>query len=830
MDSIRTIKCILALALALIGHVALAQPPCVTIETIFVDACTLGGSCPSSGTPTCSCEGKNEMMRFRLGDSDQLLANLTVNWPNNSFLGFCQNDLTAQNTAELNETIEGCGWLVEPLDGVLPANSSVLVVTSADMCTEANSFAGLADTLYVIYQCPGNFQGHFANYGTGLRTTSMTFGGGCNSTVTYDRSLLVTQGGNPGGQDGASVDFTPDGTATYYNNGCTAPILPEIVDAGPDLTGCVGFEIDLNPTFQGGFGEFQWTGGSGTFQNPNQAHTTYIIGDDDEGTITLTLTAENCNGAATDEIQVVITEGPLPEITVDGDPVICPGDFLELEVSGSGTISWSSGQNTNAINISEPGIYTATLTNVCGSAEASVEIASLTTPELELSVDALTQLCEGEELTVQAVANDEVLWSDGSTGDSFNLSESGEYTASVTTECGTLIETFEVEVGELPNPVISPEELNALCEGDDLTVTVSGEGEVLWSTGETSSQITISEPGDYSVTLTNSCGSNAVEFNVEAGSEAPMANIEFEGETAVCAGETTTLNGTGNGSIIWSTGASSPAINVGPGTYVLIVTNECGSAAAEVTVDALPQPTISIDTFSPQTLCDGDVLVLNASSNGVIEWSDGSDSEALIVGEPGSYTATGTNDCGSLSLTIEVIGSPVNAFFTASPPDGQPPLNVVFENGSTNATAYEWFIDGESFSTDENPSWEFNTPGDYEVTLNATDEDGCVHSYTDVVTVAACDREVQLPNIFSPNNDGINDRFLLATECMREMQLSIYNRWGTLVFESNRSGAAWTGRDSGGNILTAGVYFAVLNYTDANGHKQILTSEVTLVR
>src|SRR6185437_14748771 len=131
---------------------------------------------------------------------------LTPTWPNNPFKGWqTPGALTNPLVASLNSTIIKCGYLKEPVAGVLPANSQVLIITSTNMCTAGNSFANLTDTLYVIFQIAGNTAGHFVNNDnnagittspTGaslIRTLKLAYTGvpSCSESVSYDASLLT---------------------------------------------------------------------------------------------------------------------------------------------------------------------------------------------------------------------------------------------------------------------------------------------------------------------------------------------------------------------------------------------------------------------------------------------------------------------------------------------------------------------------------------------------------------------------------------------------------------------------------------------------------------
>ncbi|MCU0351463.1 MAG: hypothetical protein MUF43_11675 [Flavobacterium sp.] len=217
---------------------------CFNIESILVDACDNG-----------SDEGFNEMFRMRIGTAPLNTATMSVNWPAQSWEGLIQNATTAAKVNELNTAIiaaGGCGQILEPVGGVLPANATVIVVTSFNLDTTLNSFGALTETIYMLFQNNSTTSaGHFANYNTtpGLRTLSVNFGGGCSDSVTYQRSNLTNIFGGFGGTDpernGATVNFTPSGNASYTNNGCIAPISPFTVDAGANsLTACAGQTIN----------------------------------------------------------------------------------------------------------------------------------------------------------------------------------------------------------------------------------------------------------------------------------------------------------------------------------------------------------------------------------------------------------------------------------------------------------------------------------------------------------------------------------------------------------------------------------------------------------
>ncbi|MDD3688352.1 MAG: hypothetical protein PHE56_16530, partial [Bacteroidales bacterium] len=200
------------------------------IQNLLVDAC--------AG----SVEGQNEMVIFQVVPTDIDVNDLRVDgagatgvieigkWPNPSNLwrGISAPPSNPADVTYVNSTITSCGYLIEPIGGILPAGKKILMITSTDWDPTAHSFASLQDTLYIIFQNAGNTAGHFVNYGT---TSERTFvlthvPTGYADTVTYNRSLLETQAGTPGAEDGGAVAYTWSGIPDYYNNGCQAPYIP----------------------------------------------------------------------------------------------------------------------------------------------------------------------------------------------------------------------------------------------------------------------------------------------------------------------------------------------------------------------------------------------------------------------------------------------------------------------------------------------------------------------------------------------------------------------------------------------------------------------------
>lgn len=363
-----------------------ASAQCFEIESILVDACETEGN-----------EGQNEMVRFKIGPTAQNTSNLSVNWPSNSWLGVIQNTSTATKVANMNQMIlaaGGCGTILEPVNGVLPANATVVLVTSHLFDINLNPFGAITENIYIIFQNSTVLGGHFGNYGTSAtRTLSMNFGNSCSDTVTYNRSLLVNANGVQQAANGATVNFTSSGNATYSNNGCTAPVSVLLLEAGPNPQPvCSGETITLSGQAQG-VQNITWSAPSGSFSTANSLTTTYTPANNATGSVVITLTGINaCGTTITDTLTVTIQNGVTPTFTFS-NLTICPGEtapVLNTTSQNGITGTWFP----TTINNTSSGSYTFTPnTGQCANPlTIQVDVRTSVIPDFDTST---INLCSG---------------------------------------------------------------------------------------------------------------------------------------------------------------------------------------------------------------------------------------------------------------------------------------------------------------------------------------------------------------------------------------------------------------------------------------------------
>jgi gliding motility-associated-like protein len=471
---------------------------CLEVETILVDACD-----DALGSP----EGLNEMFRFRIGSNPISISDIQVinGWPSQGvntlpFNGFVQNSFTASKTIELNATItESCGYLIEPPAGIIPSGKSVLAITSYEVSVGLNSFANLTDTLYVIYhQHNGQGGGHFLNQNAGTpqeQTLRIQVNGAfpCYEEVTYLRGSLVDANGNNVPQNGAYVDYTPEGIPTYGNTGCQAPFQPFSADWTNPGVLCenVG-AIDLSTYITGTLGgSFSGQGVSGTLFNPDGL----------EGPIDLTYTViptNECNNipaSITHTVNVVAT----PDAGFDLPDTLCgtQANFdLTETITGtvggtfSGTGVSNSILNLSGINGSVSITYTIGTGSCTDSQTNDVLVINLSTPV----VSGETVFCNGDSPTALNSTADvgaTINWYADSNLETFIISgENFTPTSNLTTsyfvnQQSGACQSDSVEIAVEFNSATIPtgDTLLEYCVPSNLPLAeVSGDGTITWYT------------------------------------------------------------------------------------------------------------------------------------------------------------------------------------------------------------------------------------------------------------------------------------------------------------------------------------------------------------
>jgi gliding motility-associated-like protein len=407
------------------------------------------------------------------------------------------------------------------------------------------------------------------------------------------------------------------------------------------------------------------------------------------------------------------------------------------------------------------------------------------------------------------------------------VSAGGTYTVTASTACGMDSETITITQQSPPVAQINPAGPITFCAGDSVLLVGSGGDTYAWSTGETSSSIYISTGGIYTLTAINGCGSSQATLTATL-QPLPEVNIITQGPVNLCQGSQVTITATSNETILWSNGMSGPSVTVSSGgTLTASATNACGTATSTIVINETPLPQINIVQNSPLVSCAGTPVILDAVSNVPVQWSHGPTSASISVNQSGTYVVTASNACGTASDSVHVIISGPIASFTADPPTGNAPLSVLFTSTSTGATNLHWDVDGTTYSV-SSLNHTFYQPGTYEVLLIASDDNGC--SDTANIKIVVGDQfEVFVPNVFTPNGDGLNDIFKIMATGVKDFRCRIFNRWGNEIFVWEDVTKGWDGSSLFGGRAPSGAYVYILEINSLSGEMKTLHGWVTLL-
>lgn len=717
-----TVFCVLTFLLVLMGTVAKAQPSsCFEIESILVDACGLGNS-----------EGLNEILVFQVGPAALNTANLTVTWPNltNTWTGICQNATTTAKVAAINATITGCGRLIEPTGGILPAGKRVVLFASISVDETLHSFAALNDTLIAIFHCGNNPGGNFANSGAGLRTLTMTFSApvGCTDAVTYDRALLANT-------NGATVNFCWNGSATYLTPGCVAPFVQIGANAGTTQNLCNGTPAILNGTVSSCTHRVRWFGGTGTFSNPNIPTPTYTPGPGETGAVVLTL--QQFTSCDTVTSTVTLNYSPPPTLSLGPDTTFC-GTFNYQLGPGFTAQSylWSTGATTQNLTATTPGTYWLQVTTAAGCVvRDSVVIGTTTLNTAGLPAD--DTICPGVPyLLFSSLVGSAYQWSTGATTASISITNPGTYSLTLTQPNGC-VRTESFELFHYPATTVNLGNDINLCPGNTTVLDADPLGNYpgatyQWSTSATSQTITVGSTGTYSVTITtpNFC-TDSDTILVTVSNSIP---VNLGADTTLCAGQSLTLTAPNGQSYSWSSGATTPSINVNTtGTYAVTVTFGIGcqsSDTIDVTLAANPTVSLGNDTI----YCANLGLTLDAGAGLSYNWNSGATTQTLPITQGGTYSVTVTNASGCTDVDSILVSTGLVPQVNLGPNTQLCPGQTLTLDAGTQATTYLW----NTGATTQTIT--VGTPGTYwavVTTACGTDSSATTLSYYPVASVNA---------------------------------------------------------------------------------------------
>lgn len=369
-----------------------------------------------------------------------------------------------------------------------------------------------------------------------------------------------------------------------------------------------------------------------------------------------------------------------------------------------------------------------------------------------------------------------------------------------------------------------------------------------WGSSEQNPSYAYEEPGDYMLIfmVENSVGCVAEIYDTITIYPLPFAGIATDSACLHTVG--TVLDATvvlaGNDIVDWQwemepdqfyTGESFDYLFDTAGAYIVHLTATTDKGCVDdITDTIIVNPQVVAGMLVDTIICEGDSVQVFASGGTVYSWEPTTDVSNPAAPDPWLSPETSTvygvvvsDGCTSDTafMQLEILPAPE---VTAGPD------TIVYHGHevamyATGASAYSWEPpDGLSDPFSPDPIALPDVTTLYLVT--GTAENGCLGTDTALVYIIPNCFRFATVNAFSPNNDGINDRFRFVTDGDDGLVgMEIYNRWGQLIFTTSDITNGWDGTDGKGDPQEVGSYLYVI-YTSCDGKEQRLSGSVTLLR
>ncbi|MBX2981237.1 MAG: choice-of-anchor L domain-containing protein [Flavobacteriales bacterium] len=560
-----------------------------------------------------------------------------------------------------------------------------------------------------------------------------------------------------------------------------------------------------------------------------------------------------CNGLNVQTFTYLIDQRPPLVVELEDQDLDCPEEVTLTPVVTGGsndpaslTYLWNTGETTPSIThmVLETTQFWVTVSDSCW-AESVTDSAWVTLPPYDPMVLTLTP---DTAIPCLGTAELEVIAEFGSGGYTYEWTLNGAvqgtdptlivpaalpsvyYVVTVTDLCGVeAMDSVLVSWAPAPPLVLTvPADTAIACLGfANLEAEVTGGGGTIQYTWTNNGAVVGNSPvinvpaavyEVYTIEVSDECGQTEQAQIVVTTGPTPPLLISVLGDTVMCAGMQTVLNvvsttgGGGAYSYSWSPGgtgpSNGPSLNVRVDTdqaYTVSVTDQCGNQA-DTTVWALVSDfdPLTIEVSNDTTVCPGEVVPLwviinGGAGNNQTEWP------GLGSGPNVSWTADHqgrnmlvqvTDACGSTATgSIMVSSFPAGVSIDAQElSEGTWRFEGTTEPPSGNSV--EWDLgDGNTATGVLNVTHSYQDYDAHWVVLQITTPDGCIA--VDSVRTRPPAATIYFPNSFTPNDDGFNDTFGAEGSMVEEYELLIFDRWGTLIFESHSMDHRWDGRVKG---------------------------------
>ncbi len=549
-----------------------------------------------------------------------------------------------------------------------------------------------------------------------------------------------------------------------------------------------------------------------------------------------------------------------------GPNPVCLGNSTTLTASGGTSYMWNTGQTGSAITLTPTatGSYTYIVTATKASCTDTAELVFQVNPYPVVNAVGNATICPGQPVSISASGATSYVWSPATGLSNPTISNpvatpstSTNYTVTGTTAGCADTSVVAITVFTPVPPTAGPP--LTICNGANATLSVSGGSNYVWSPSSGLNNSTIANPVASNVTSSNTYTVTSLDANGCLSSVTQAVSVSnpvatASGNTTICMNAQATLTSSSTptaASYTWSpaTGLSNPNIAnpvftpTSPGTWTFTVTITtidgciCSNTVA-VTVNPLPV----VNATAGGVICSGQSVTLNASGATSYVWTPSTGLSNPAISNPianpvqtTTYIVTGiTNGCSNIATSVVQVSADPVAGFTYSLSLSCEGVSATFSDASTNATSWLWdFGDGSSSTLQYPPIHLYPYNGTYNVTLYVA-FGTCRDTLVAPISIGDINSFITIvaPNVFTPNDDGLNDCFkpitggAAVTELEKCTSLQIFDRWGIKVFESTGgNNVCWDGKTRSNTKAKDGTYYYLIAFGET-----VLKGHLTLLR
>jgi gliding motility-associated-like protein len=490
----------------------------------------------------------------------------------------------------------------------------------------------------------------------------------------------------------------------------------------------------------------------------------------------------------------------------------------------------------------------------------------------------MNSLCKAGfvKFTNKTISNDLITnyqwdFGDGSINNETNPSHfykaAGSYTVKLTafTQDGcTSTITLSHPITVLPAPSIDIESVNEACAGTQIgfnaIINEGNASELKWQwnlgNGKTAStQSALSQlyanAGDVTISAVATALNGCTDTATKQLSIHPLPLTNAGSDEWICLGSTTQLHATGAETYKWDATNSPSCIScanptAAPGktsAYVVTGYNQFGCSSKDSVLISVQQPFI-LKVGAGDTICIGEPVRLSATGADVYSWypstgmQNSNIANTIAVPQTSTtYRVVGKDNHNCFADTAEVF---IKVWPIPTVSAGADQTLVVGSslqlktNSSNDVNSWQWFGGGAlSCSTCSTTLVSPKQTTTYKVVVK--NDGGCSASDEITVNVICNNGNLFVPNTFSPNGDGMNDKFYPSgTGINRIKSLRVFNRWGEIVFEkvnfsANDASSGWDGKYKG-ELLAPDVYIWSCEVICENNEVLLFKGDVTLLR